>query len=160
MLLKIPTILTTLILPLAILSARLTITIPATNALPNPAILPSSTHAVLSLHGEPLRAPLTRANTFRFASVPPGSHLLTIHSHEVFFENLRVDIAANETGEWVTAWTTWRGNEWDNKGELRGEGDGRDGRLEVRTLGGKAYYQERTTCEFLHGSKEERSIHG
>jgi hypothetical protein len=79
--------------------------------------------------------------------VPAGSHLLTIHSRDVFFENLRIDVVANETGEHVTAWTTWRGNEWDNKGELRGEGDGRNVKIEVKALAGKEYYQERTTCK-------------
>jgi hypothetical protein len=72
---------------------------------------------------------------------------LTVHSPDFFFENLRVDVVANGTGEWVEAWTTWRGNEWENRGERRGEGEGRDGRLEVRALGAKAYYQERTTCK-------------
>ena len=44
----------------------------------------------------------------------------------------------------VQAWETYRGNEWDNKGEVRvGEG----GRVEVRVLGGKQYFVERQKCE-------------
>jgi ER membrane protein complex subunit 7 len=139
-----------LLLPLSALSAQLTISIQANTALPNPSGLPSSTHAILSSHGSPLKAQLTRFNTFVFSNVPPGSHLLSVSSRDAVFENLRVDVTKDQTGaEYVEAWTTWRGNEWDNKGEVRGEGDGRNVRIEVRPMAPKEFYYERQTCKHI-----------
>lgn len=84
------------------------------------------------------------------------------------FEGLRVDVggveAENEAegegegimgvagkerdgrGELVQVWQTFRGNEWDNKGEMRGVGRGRVV-AEVRAVAGKEYYQERSGCK-------------
>lgn len=148
------------ILPALSAAARLTITISPNPALQNPSSLPSSAHAILSSHGEPLKARLTRSNTFEFANVPPGSHLLTVQTRDVLFENLRVDVApASATGEeYVEAWTTWRGNEWDNKGEIRGEGQGRNINIEVRPLVMRDFYYQRSHCKLTaHGDQYESS---
>jgi hypothetical protein len=95
-----------------------------------------------------MKARLTRSNTFEFANVPPGSHLLTVQTRDVLFENLRIDVApaAANGEEHVEAWTTWRGNEWDNKGEVRGEGDGRNVNIEVKPLAPRDFYYQRSTC--------------
>lgn len=49
----------------------------------------------------------------------------------------------------VEAWRTFRGNEWENKGEevpvVAEKGKGNV--LEVKALGGKNYYMERQGCE-------------
>jgi hypothetical protein len=64
----------------------------------------------------------------------------------VLFENLRIDVS--ETGA-VQSWQTFRGNEWNNKGEVRGSGDAGDGIavLQVRAIAKKEYYQLRPSCE-------------
>lgn len=48
----------------------------------------------------------------------------------------------------MEVWQTFRGNEWDNKGEKVGEGVGRCG-VEVRVVGAKGFYEERGGCAFL-----------
>ncbi|KAJ9641929.1 hypothetical protein H2199_005143 [Coniosporium tulheliwenetii] len=52
-------------------------------------------------------------------------------------------MGGKEEGELVQVWQTFRGNEWDNKGEVRGVGRGRVV-AEVRAVAGKEYYQERS----------------
>jgi hypothetical protein len=49
----------------------------------------------------------------------------------------------------VKAWGTWRGNEWENKGEVVEVGVwGREGKVvEVKAVGVKEYLIERTGCE-------------
>jgi hypothetical protein len=65
---------------------------------------------------------------------------------------------SGEMKEVVRAWQTFIGNEWDNKGELRGEG-GNGLVVEAKPLGKKYYYQERTGCELSYfageGKREE-----
>lgn len=95
-----------------------------------------------------------------FSHVPSGSYFLTIHCRDFFFEPLRVDVDTDENGvEWVKSWQTFYGNEWDNKGEKRGEGvaaAGGDGEkheaiavIESRVTGPKEFYQEREGCEYF-----------
>ena len=139
-----------LLLPLLAAGIQLEFSINSQNGvLPNPSKLPSSTNAVLSSLGPPLVAPITASNTFLFSSVPVGSYLLSVYSRDAVFEDLRVDVIKNDTGESASSWTTFRGNEWDNKGELRGSGEGSSVQIEVRPLVSKDYYQERSTCR-LH----------
>jgi hypothetical protein len=131
----------------------LEIVLPATTALQNPSTLPSSSRAQLSSAGAPLTVPLSKSNSFLFANVPAGSYLLTVHSRDVAFENLRIDVYDSFEGsrgdESVSAWTTWRGNEWANKGEVRGEGTGTGVvRIECRAMWGKEFYQQRASCKF------------
>jgi hypothetical protein len=81
-----------------------------------------------------------------------GSHLLIVVSRENTFEDVRVDVTADSaTGlETVEAWTTWRGNEWSNKGESRTSGEIKGGkaRLEVKAVAAKDYYVQRQGCKF------------
>lgn len=135
--------------------------VPASHALPNPRSLPPSTHATLvSLGLGPAPAYLTPSNAFVFRNVSEGSYLLDVHCATHAFAPLRVDVlplSAGDVGSGkaeeeqgpaglrVRAWETFRGNDWDNKGEALGA----SGRLEVRVLGPKAFFMERSSCEFL-----------
>ncbi|KAJ9141892.1 ER membrane protein complex subunit-like protein [Pleurostoma richardsiae] len=146
------------LLPAALASAlspakttTLTLRVPASHALPNPWSLPPSTHATLSSLHQPRRsAPLTTANGFVFRDVAPGSYLLDVHCPTHAFAPLRVDVleqppagAGAEDGKArVKVWETYRGNDWDNRGEVL-PADG-EGVFEVRPLGGKNYFMERS----------------
>lgn len=48
--------------------------------------------------------------------------------------------------EVIKAWQTFLGNEWDNKGESRGEG-GNGLVIEARPIAPKYFYQERQGCK-------------
>lgn len=125
-------------------SSAVTILIPSTAQLPQPAALPPSTAASLTTLHSTYSASLRGDNTFHFRNVSaPGSYLFTITCATHAFPPLRLDLTADGT---VEAWRTWRGNEWGNKGEefIVGEGNV----LEVKALGGKEYYMERQGCEF------------
>jgi hypothetical protein len=99
--------------------------------------------------------PLNRNNEFIFYSVPVGSFLLEIHSRDYAFEPLRIDIGNEGGKEYVKSWQTFRGNEWDNKGEKRGEGEANvsggiaKAAVQVNVLGVKDYYAKRQGCTFL-----------
>jgi hypothetical protein len=114
--------------------------------------LPSSTHATLHAVGAPFSASLTRNNQFNFFNVPEGSYLLEVHSRDYGFEPLRIDVGNEGGKEYVKSWQTFRGNEWDNKGEKRGEGEAKvsggvaKADLQVNVLGIKDYYAKRQGC--------------
>ncbi|KAJ4289776.1 hypothetical protein N0V90_011106 [Kalmusia sp. IMI 367209] len=129
-------------------AARFILHIPTTQ-LVNPSSLPSTTHATLQSTGPLLDAYITRSNSFNFNNVSVGSYLATIHSRDFVFEPLRIDVTLEEAvegsgdkRETVKAWQTFIGNEWDNKGENRGEG-GNGLVIEVQPRTPKEYYQER-----------------
>ncbi|KAF2688742.1 hypothetical protein K458DRAFT_359648 [Lentithecium fluviatile CBS 122367] len=129
-------------------AARFMLHMPATQ-LVNPSTLPSATHATLQSSGPPQDAYITRSNSFNFNNVSTGSYLATVHCRDYAFEPLRIDVTVEETvegsgekKEMIRAWQTFIGNEWDNKGEGRGEG-GNGLVVEVKPLGQKNYYQER-----------------
>jgi hypothetical protein len=129
-------------------AAKLTINIPPSPpALPNPATLSSSTHAVLiGAPGVKFSAPLRRDNTFVFESIPESSYLLTIHSRDHFFAPYRVDVGHTEgeaAKEIVHVWQTFRGNEWSNKGPSLGSGQG-ELKVDVRPAALKDFYQARS----------------
>lgn len=133
-------------------AARFLLQIPSTGGL-NPSTLPSTTHATLQSSGPPLDAYLTRSNTFNFANVSAGSYLATVHCRDYIFEPMRIDVSLEEAVEGsgdkkevVKAWQTFLGNEWDNKGESRGEG-GNGLVIEARVIATQYYYQERGGCE-------------
>jgi hypothetical protein len=135
-------------------AARFLLQIPTTAQL-NPSTLPSTTHATLQSSGPPLDAYLTRSNTFNFANVSAGSYLATVHCRDYVFEPLRIDVSIEEAVEGsgdkrevVKAWQTFLGNEWDNKGESRGEG-GNGLVIETKIVATKYFYQERGGCEFV-----------
>lgn len=135
------TLITALSTALLASAARLIISIPPSPPhLPNPSTLPSSTHAVLlGPPGVRYDAPIRRDNTFLFPSLEPGSYLLTVHSRDHFFPPLRLDVSSNQT---LSAWQTFRGNEWSNKGSLYGTAQDALS-IEVRPSGVKEFYQER-----------------
>jgi ER membrane protein complex subunit 7 len=139
--------LATLLLSVALTTAaRLTISIPPSPPLvPNPATLPSSTHAVLlGPPGIRYDVPLRRDNTFIFPSLETASYLLSIHSRDHFFPPMRIDVTSQEgsSEQSISAWQTFRGNEWSNKGPHYGTGEG-ELSIEVRPMGEKQFYQER-----------------
>ena len=131
----------------------ITLRIPPSALLPNPAVLPPSTHATLSALGTVRRAPLTIANTFSFTNITSGSYLVDIHCPTLGFAPLRVDVldrAGNKPTDdlKVSVWETFRGNDWDNLGEAAGRSA--DGVWEVKLLGGKGYFMERSSCMFFY----------
>ncbi|KAI1353306.1 hypothetical protein F5Y01DRAFT_277563 [Xylaria sp. FL0043] len=127
-------------------AATITLSIPASPQIPNPAALPPSTHASLTALGAAFQAPLTTANTFIFRNVTPGSYLCDVHCATHGFAPLRVDVlsaTAGEDGEvgQLRVWETFRGNDWENKGEEIKAADG--AAFPVKVLGSKVYYTER-----------------
>ncbi|KAK1514221.1 uncharacterized protein CCOS01_14161 [Colletotrichum costaricense] len=138
-------------------AASLTLSIPSSQALPNPYILPPSTHATLSSLGATFSAPLSVKNTFVFHNLTGGgsgsgsagsSYLVDIHCATHAFAPLRLDVDA-EGG--LAAWETYRGNDWDNKGEAYAakEFEGGAKGFEVRVLGQKNYFVERSKFSIL-----------
>lgn len=133
----------------------LTLRIPSTPQLPSAHALPAWTHATLTALGAAHDAPLTAAGAFVFRNVTPGSYLADVHCGAYAFAPLRVDVVLSETSGKeekvvVRAWETYRGNDWENKGqEVPRSGSGEDGGFAVRVLGYKEYFVERGGCEFL-----------
>ncbi|EME86129.1 uncharacterized protein MYCFIDRAFT_59341 [Pseudocercospora fijiensis CIRAD86] len=126
-------------------AAKLTVSIPPSQLLENPYELPASTHAVLlGPPGIRYDAPLRRDNTFVFPDLPDASYLLTLHSRDFFFPPLRVDVIANpeENAQNISAWQTFRGNEWSNKGHSFGEGKD-ELKIDVIPAARKDFYQQR-----------------
>lgn len=145
---RIPSILSLLGAAALASAAKLTINVPPSPpALPNPATLPSSTHAVLiGAPGIKFSAPLRRDNTFVFESIPESSYLLTIHARDHFFAPYRVDVGHTEgesAQEIVHVWQTFRGNEWSNKGPSLGSAQG-ELQVDVRPAALKDFYQARS----------------
>ncbi|RDW83183.1 hypothetical protein BP5796_04674 [Coleophoma crateriformis] len=129
--------------PLAVCS-RLLVSLPSTAAFPNwnPSALTASTTASLTTISSTYTAPLRSDNTFDFRDVSPGSYLLDVHCSSHVFAPLRVDVS--EAGQ-IESWGTFRGNEWDNKGEVvtvKNLGDLQN--LDVKVLGEKSFYVERS----------------
>jgi hypothetical protein len=144
-------------------AARFILLIPNT-PLVNPSSLPSTTHATLQSSGTPLDVYITRSNSFNFHNVSVGSYLATIHSRDFAFEPLRIDVTLEEAvegsgdkREQVHAWQTFIGNEWDNKGESRGEG-GNGLVIEVQPRAPKAYFQERAGCECTNAATKRAEV--
>ena len=156
-----------------------TLAIPASPHLPNPLHQLSGhrTRATLSRLGAAYEAPLSgppapppsnsngngnnNAAFLVFRNVTPGSYVADVHSASHGFAPLRVDVVAAGAGgaeetPLVRVWETFRGNEWENKGEevrgLAGTGTGAGAAgaaFPVRVLGTKTYFVERGSCEFL-----------
>ncbi|KAI1298649.1 Cys/Met metabolism PLP-dependent enzyme-domain-containing protein [Xylaria venustula] len=148
-----------LLLSVQAAATTLTLSIPPSPQIPNPAALPPSTHATLTALGASFRAPLTTANTFVFRNLTPGSYLGDVHSATHGFAPLRIDVlpsggdsnknvAGGDTGTEVRVWETFRGNDWENKGEeIRALAE--DGAFPVKVLGPKVYYTERGSFSVL-----------
>ena len=142
-------------------AARLTVSIPPSQLLPNPSTLPSSSHAILlGPPGTRYDAPLRKDNTFLFPDLQDASYLLTIHSHNYFFPPLRVDVTSSEgNGKNISAWATFRGNEWDNKGQFYGTGK-EELTISVKAGAEKQFYQERGGFNILSFLKSPMILMG
>jgi ER membrane protein complex subunit 7 len=141
-------ILLLLLLPALIqaLSIPLTISLVPTSHLPNPGALPPSTTASLTTLSNTYTAHLSSLHAFNFRNLSaPGSYLFSISSATHSFAPLRVDV--DEEGS-VRAWRTFRGHEWDNRGEELAVKivDGKRV-LEAKAVGKKEYYMERQGCK-------------
>lgn len=139
------------LLPALALCARVRVSIIHSASLPNPAALSPSTSASLTALGHLYVAPLGIDNSFDFRNVSAGSYLLDVVSSTHFFAPLRVDVGEAVGAESVEAWGTWRGNEWDNKGEVIEAQEWTSGgkSFGLRALGTKEYLVERAGCEYL-----------
>ena len=121
-------------------AARLTVSIPPSSVLANPATLPPSTHAVLlGPPGVRYDVQLRRDNTFILPDLEDASYLLTLHSRDYFFPPLRIDVGPGQT---IDAWQTFRGNEWSNKGPHYGSAKD-ELTIQLAPSGRKEFYQER-----------------
>lgn len=145
-------------------AVSLIITIPASNLLPNPHVLPPTTYATLttlpssSQKKHVLAAPLTRSSTFVFPELGASqaqqqqrreSYLLDIRSREYVFAPYRVDVA---DGRILGIWETFRGNPWDNRGAEKfvataDGGQNLDVVVEAKVVARKGFYEERSKCE-------------
>lgn len=127
-------------------AAKLTVSIAPSQLLENPNELPASSHAVLlGPPGIRYDAPLRRDNTFMFPDLEAASYLLTLHSRDYFFPPLRVDVTANpgeSSGHNISAWQTFRGNEWSNKGPHFGTAQD-ELKINLVPAGRKDFYQQR-----------------
>ena len=144
-------------LPAAVLavvtSTTVTFRIPASHLIPNPYDLSASTHATLSSFHKSHRAPLSTVNTFVFQNVTAGSYLVDVHSATAIFAPLRLDVlppvedavGTEENDLSLKAWETYRGNDWDNKGEAVVLQNGHV--FDVRAAAPKEYFTERSKCE-------------
>lgn len=137
---------------LAAAKTSLTLSIPPSQFLPNPNVLPPSTHATLTTLHQTYSAPLSISNTFVFHNVTAGSYLADVHCASYGFSPLRVDVTTTADGAagvdskfTVKVWETYRGNEWENKGEEFVKSA--DGGFPVRCMGKKVFFQERGKCE-------------
>ncbi|KAJ5577395.1 uncharacterized protein N7459_006359 [Penicillium hispanicum] len=137
-----------------LVAASLTITIPPTTLLPNPHVLPATTHATLTTlpadgKDHILTTPLTRRSTLvfsDFASGQPESYLLDIRAGEFIFAPYRVDVSAD--GTVLGVWETFRGNPWDNRGSEKYVVDVAGKRqsdvvVEAKLVARKGFYEER-----------------
>ncbi|CAI7659351.1 unnamed protein product [Penicillium pancosmium] len=136
-------------------AASLTISIPPSTNLPNPHVLPATTHATLTTlpqedrHDHILTTSLTRSSTLVFRNIPSGapeSYILEIRSAGFVFAPYRVDVAAD--GSILGIWETFRGNPWDNRGAEKYVVDVANKRttnvvVEAKVLGRKGFYEER-----------------
>lgn len=157
-------------------AASLTITIPPSTHLPNPHVLPATTHATLttlpsSNKDHILTASLTRSSTLVFRNLPSGqpeSYLLDIRSTDYIFVPYRVDVAAD--GSILGVWETFRGNPWDNRGaekyvvDVAGKKQA-DVVIEAKLVSRKDLYEERAACKLresclLNGGGSPILIHG
>lgn len=148
-------------------AAKLTVTIPSAPLLPNPATLPPSTHAsLLGSSGQYYDARLTRSNTLVFNKLNPGSYLLNVHTRDLGFPPLRVDVSLSqaaadesEAQELIQVWQTFLGNEWSNLGSSLGEQKG-ELTITLAPNGKKDYYQTREGFNLLSFFKSPMILMG
>ncbi len=150
-----PSLLTTGLLALSPFTTAaatyLRLQIPPSANLPNPSLLPPSTTASLTTLSHTYTSPLDTRNSFSFRNVSTGSYLVDIHCSTHSFAPLRIDVSTADEGV-VEAWGTFRGNDWNNKGEVKAVVEGADGEKIIEVgpvLGGKNYFQERSGCKLI-----------
>jgi len=131
-------------------AATLRVQIPPSNLLPNPNVLPASTHATLtSDSAPPLRAILRKGNFFEFPDIPTtGSHLLDIFAHDYVFAPYRIDISRRDqtssSQAVVTgAWETYRGTQWADRGFALVSEPASNLTISAKVLSQKNFYEER-----------------
>ena len=132
-----------ILLPTFALSSTLHLQIPPSTLIPAPSTLPSTSYATLTTSNGTLTAPLRRNNSFLFRNLAPGSYLCDVYTRDYTIAPLRVDV---DGGEKIEVWQTFRGNEWDNRGERLGGGVG-EVVVDVRVVGRKEYYEVKGGCE-------------
>ncbi|KAI6249300.1 hypothetical protein HI914_02399 [Erysiphe necator] len=138
---------------LTIFAAHLQVFIPSVSITNSASKLPPSTHATLTTLSQIYSAPLQEKGNFNFPNVTTGSYLFEINCHAFFFAPLRVDVKEAKDDlhgqqEVVEVWGTFRGNEWDNKGETvivqtKDEGRNKLFIFEAQMLAAKNYLTER-----------------
>jgi ER membrane protein complex subunit 7 len=132
-------------------STSVRLQIQATHQLPNPYALPPSTKATLTSFHRRHAAPISTTSQFVFHNVTPGSYLVDVHCTTHAFAPLRLDVEApapdSEKPQALVlkAWETYRGNDWDNKGQAVPL---QNGVFEVQAVGVKNYFIERSKCKF------------
>lgn len=137
-------------------AAKLTVNIPPSSLLPNPATLPASTHA--TLQGAPgvfYHTRISPSNSLVFSDISEGSYLLNIYTRDYSFPPFRVDVSPEEAGldespreKLVEVWQTFRANEWSNKGPKFGEGK-KELSVNLQPNSRKEFYQERGGCKSI-----------
>ncbi|MCJ1314218.1 hypothetical protein MMC25_007898 [Agyrium rufum] len=137
------------------------LSIPPSTLLPSPSILPQSTKAYLTAYNLTLSAPLRRTNDFVFRNVPQASYLCEVYALDYAFMPVRLDIGYAEK---VEAWQTFRGNEWDNRGEalaVTPVENGKAMKIDMRVVGPKEYYEARSGLDpELKKEMEEQQAKG
>ncbi|OAP64663.1 hypothetical protein AYL99_00635 [Fonsecaea erecta] len=131
-----------------VLAASLRVSVMPSNILPNPNVLPASTHAVLtSGSGEPIRAVLRKGNYFEFPEISTtGAHLLDIYSHDYVFAPYRIDISpsSDSAGTVIAgAWETYRGTRWDDRGVALVAAPTEQLDMSAKILTRKNFYEQR-----------------
>jgi ER membrane protein complex subunit 7 len=132
------------------LAASIRINIPPSTLLPNPNILPASTHATLTTStGPELRAVIRKGNYIEFPSIPTsGSHLLQIYSRDYTFAPYRIDVSSSspEAGSQIIgAFETYHGTQWSDHGiQLTPNGQPTTAlTLNAKVLSKKNFYETR-----------------
>ncbi|KAH0840592.1 hypothetical protein FOPE_05989 [Fonsecaea pedrosoi] len=131
-----------------VLAASLRVTVTPSNILPNPNVLPASTHAVLtSGSAPPIRAVLRKGNYFEFPEISTsGSHLLDIYSHDYVFAPYRIDISPSSDSDGTVvagAWETYRGTRWDDRGVALVATPTEQLDMSAKILSKKNFYEQR-----------------
>ncbi len=128
-------------------AATLTLSLPA--HLPP---LPPSTRAILTTLGQSYTAPLTRKNTFDFRNLTQsGPYLLSVACRDYNIQGLRVDVISRGTiGQGDDRVEVWSVKKDGGKGERVFAGE--DGRVELRVMGTREFYEGREGCELPNPS--------
>ncbi|KAL1883065.1 hypothetical protein VTK73DRAFT_9991 [Phialemonium thermophilum] len=139
-------------------TTTITFRVPATHLLSNPYVLPPSTHATLTTFGKPPQSayisssrPEHGLGAFVFHNVTPGSYLVDVHCRTHSFAPVRLDVLEEDSASpslTTRAWETYRGNDWNNKGEELVKLKGGES-FELRLFGSKDYFLERSKFSLL-----------